>query len=553
MDGGEVAMSIPEVLAPLELGFGEDPGWDAITDVIVIGLGAAGACAAIEATKNGAGVLVVDRLLGGGDTAISGGAVYFGGGTPAQVDAGFNDSVENMYSYLKLEVEDAVDEVTIRRFCEGSLDDFHWLEEQGVVFGRKFWPDKTPFPPNGYSLFYSGNEQVGPYDQSARPVPRAHKTVGTGMGVGAKLFRALERSTEAAGVVVRRQTRARRLIIDVDGRVVGVECKAFGRGPAAALHRRLARLALALPPFLSAGPVPWLVFGALNQLERRFQQQTQRLHARHAVVICTGGYQSNPQMLKKHAPYASKAMAIGLDANGSGILLGQTLGAATGYLENVGIFRTFVPPQAFGKGMLVDSKGDRFTNEYWYAGQVGADIRKLPDRRCFLILDDYLVSEARAELPKLSLFNSLPARLQLRRATKAGDIPELARKLGIAPEALWASIGQVVATAGGQPDKFCKAADSSHRLDKPPFWAIDLALDAKPVPATTFSLGGLVVDGQTGAVLSEAGRPIFGLYAAGRATVGLCSNSCVGGLSLADCVFSGRRAGVHAAKGIEVG
>jgi 3-oxo-5alpha-steroid 4-dehydrogenase len=58
-----------------------------------------------------------------------------------------------------------------------------------------------------------------------------------------------------------------------------------------------------------------------------------------------------------------------------------------------------------------------------------------------------------------------------------------------------------------------------------------------------FSIGGLRVDGATGAVLTADGSVIPGLYAAGRAAVGLCSNSYVSGLSLADCVFSGRRAG----------
>jgi 3-oxo-5alpha-steroid 4-dehydrogenase len=41
-----------------------------------------------------------------------------------------------------------------------------------------------------------------------------------------------------------------------------------------------------------------------------------------------------------------------------------------------------------------------------------------------------------------------------------------------------------------------------------------------------------------------------GLYAAGRTAVGLCSHSYVSGLSLADCVFSGRRAGRRAAAGL---
>ena len=43
------------------------------------------------------------------------------------------------------------------------------------------------------------------------------------------------------------------------------------------------------------------------------------------------------------------------------------------------------------------------------------------------------------------------------------------------------------------------------------------------------------------------GTGVPGLYAAGRTAVGLCSRSYVSGLSLADCVFSGRRAGRSAA------
>ena len=56
------------------------------------------------------------------------------------------------------------------------------------------------------------------------------------------------------------------------------------------------------------------------------------------------------------------------------------------------------------------------------------------------------------------------------------------------------------------------------------------------------TLGGLVVAPETGAVLRADGRPVPGLYAAGRSAVGLCSRSYVSGLSIADCVFSGRRA-----------
>jgi 3-oxo-5alpha-steroid 4-dehydrogenase len=57
----------------------------------------------------------------------------------------------------------------------------------------------------------------------------------------------------------------------------------------------------------------------------------------------------------------------------------------------------------------------------------------------------------------------------------------------------------------------------------------------------------LRVDEETGQVLTADDTPVSGLYAAGRTAVGICSNSYVSGLSLADGVFSGRRAGAHAA------
>ena len=59
--------------------------WDDQVDVLVVGLGAAGACAAIEAGRAGARVLVAEKAgFGGGTSSMSGGVLYFGGGTPLQ-------------------------------------------------------------------------------------------------------------------------------------------------------------------------------------------------------------------------------------------------------------------------------------------------------------------------------------------------------------------------------------------------------------------------------------------------------------------------------------
>ena len=62
-----------------------------------------------------------------------------------------------------------------------------------------------------------------------------------------------------------------------------------------------------------------------------------------------------------------------------------------------------------------------------------------------------------------------------------------------------------------------------------------------PLPCLT--LGGLRVNEETGGVLNQSNVEIPGLYAAGRTAVGICSNIYVSGLSVADCIFSGRRIG----------
>jgi 3-oxo-5alpha-steroid 4-dehydrogenase len=85
------------------------------------------------------------------------------------------------------------------------------------------------------------------------------------------------------------------------------------------------------------------------------------------------------------------------------------------------------------------------------------------------------------------------------------------------------------------------------QLLQPPFCAIDASVDSKLLPMATMSVGGLGVEEDSGLVLDADGRPIQGLYAAGRNAVGICSNIYVSGLSYADCLFSGRRAARAAA------
>jgi 3-oxo-5alpha-steroid 4-dehydrogenase len=134
---------------------------------------------------------------------------------------------------------------------------------------------------------------------------------------------------------------------------------------------------------------------------------------------------------------------------------------------------------------------------------------------------------------------------------KARTPEALARKVGIDPAGLDATVRQLNdAIAAGRPDEFGKADEDRVPLLSAPFMAIDVGLAAKLFPCPTLTLGGLAVDEDTGLVRRADGSAVAGLYAAGRTAVGVSSGLYVSGLSIADGVFSGRRAGLHAARGI---
>ena len=73
------------------------PHWDGEADVIVVGFGAAGACAAIESARAGARVMLLEMTSGsGGTTALSGGEIYMGGNGGTQVLEPAMDALERV-------------------------------------------------------------------------------------------------------------------------------------------------------------------------------------------------------------------------------------------------------------------------------------------------------------------------------------------------------------------------------------------------------------------------------------------------------------------------
>lgn len=81
---------------------GTQPDWHRSADVVVVGLGMAGTCAALEAHRAGADVLVIERASGGGGaSATSEGIFYLGGGTALQTECGYRDDPEEMFKFMR--------------------------------------------------------------------------------------------------------------------------------------------------------------------------------------------------------------------------------------------------------------------------------------------------------------------------------------------------------------------------------------------------------------------------------------------------------------------
>src|SRR5450631_4435697 len=113
--------------------------FDETIDVVVVGLGVAGASAVMGARQAGADVLAVERSEGpGGTSAHSGGLIYLGGGTALQGACGFQDSPENMAAFLRAALGPDVDDDRVDAYCEGSPDHFDWLVSIGVPFRASF-------------------------------------------------------------------------------------------------------------------------------------------------------------------------------------------------------------------------------------------------------------------------------------------------------------------------------------------------------------------------------------------------------------------------------
>ena len=464
--------------------------WDRVHDVVIVGHGGAGACAAIEAARAGADTLVLERMgRGGGTTALSTGVLYFGGGTRIQKACGFDDSVEEMTKHVQMAAGARADEEKVRAFCDQSLEHFAWISSHGVEFRESYVAEKTTHTFGDECLFYSGNEEVHPFAAQAVPAPRGHKPARAGEA-GGYLMECLLRASGVAGAQVMHDTQAQRLVQREDGRVVGVIARHEGK-----------ELAIA---------------------------------ARRGVVLCAGGFIMNEAMVAEHAPELLqcnwKAASPGDD--GSGIRIGLGAGAAAANMHEGLVLNAYYPPASHLKGVLVNAQGQRFINEDAYLGRTSDAMVYRCGGRAYLVVDDAIYGRTQA---------------MHRIAAVEETFPALERALGMPEGELVHTIESYNrAAARGEDPLFHKAPAHLRPLSVPPFAALDCSTARSFFGV--FTLGGLAIRASA-EVLTHEGQVIPGLFAAGRNTAGLCleGRGYASGLSIGEATFFGRVAGRNAA------
>ncbi|MET7769992.1 FAD-dependent oxidoreductase [Nocardia sp. NPDC005366] len=473
--------------------------WAHEADVVVAGFGVAGAAAAIGAAQAGAEVLVLERTGGwGGAASMSGGFIYMGGGTPLQKACGFEDTVDNMKAFMKAALGPGVDDTKIDAYCEGSVDHYHWLvDECGVPFKESFWGEPGWEPPSDEGLMYSGGENSAPFHAIIPPAPRGHlpqmrdKHASSEKGGGYMLMKPLTDKAAELGVRAEYGMRVQALIVDADGRVVGLQARRYGKDIA--------------------------------------------VRARKGVVLATGSFAYNDAMVEAYAPRLIGRPAASIEEHdGRAIRMAQALGADLAHMDATEV-AFFCDPQLFIRGILVNGRGQRYINEDTYPGRVGQATLIENQNQAYLIIDETAYEEGLSRPSSSALMRAEPTWV-------CETVEELEAEIGLPEGALQSTVEVYNRHAERGEDPL---------LGKKPEWVkpIGSPIAAFDLRGRTggFTLGGLLtsVDSE---VLHVSGDPIPGLFAAGRCTSGICAGGYASGASLGDGSFFGRRAGAKAAE-----
>ncbi|HEX7910567.1 MAG TPA: FAD-dependent oxidoreductase [Paraburkholderia sp.] len=285
-----------------------------------------------------------------------------------------------------------------------------------------------------------------------------------------------------------------------------------------------------------------------------------------AVVVTTGGFGNNPEMIKRLWPTAAAhgsrvySFYEKVPFNmGDGIKLCESAGANVTGIDNgllvcspnfVRDTEAFLPDWA----MVVNRDGRRFIAEDASYAVSGYLVNEQPEMRCFAIFDDPALAEACADENVVKHYindpgseswrvNVIRRHVETGRVKVADSIEELAHRADISAKGLRASLDRYNEYAEtGEDPEFFKKTRKMYSFRTPPFYALEIRA------STIVSChAGLDID-NFGRVLDANGRSVPGLYAGGEVLGCTMGRRYIGGgIGIANALIFGRLAGLTAA------
>ncbi|MGX9460973.1 FAD-dependent oxidoreductase [Shewanella sp. A14] len=472
------------------------------TDVVVVGAGISGVTASLSAFEAGASTIVLQK----GPVVMCHGTVF-----------GAIDSALQLQKNCHINKMDAINEFMFQSLNKPNFRLVKkWADHSGEAFD---WVNKITTA-QGLPAKFLSHAGTPTGESGGKHWFNAFSTAHTWKGGLMKAMNVVAKVAIEKGVDFRFHSPAVQLIRDKKGRVTGVISK--------------------------------------SELTGKYTQ----FNAKKGVILCTGDYGGNLDMVAKYCPSAVGFSSYYTPAfnTGDGHLMGMWIGADLESaphtkMAHVHSSLDIGKGDAPGRGqpwLSVLNDGLRFTNEDIPFYLMGNQTTKGPKANGYYynILDANWQANIKQFPPRVTspISPDLFAKaLKAGTIIKADTIEELARLSGIEPENLVKSVNRYNELfKKGQDEDFGKIAIDLSPINTPPFYCIPRLACVSTV------LGGLNINTDM-QVLDKNENVIEGLYAAGNASGGFFGGANdypfpIIAISVGRAATFGRLAGQHVAQ-----
>ena len=272
-------------------------------------------------------------------------------------------------------------------------------------------------------------------------------------------------------------------------------------------------------------------------------------NAKGGVVLATGGFGANPEMVKKYNPKIDERFKT-TDApgtTGEALYMAERAGAQ---LVNMGYIQTYpicdpisgaielIADARFDGAIMLNQEGKRFVEELQRRDVLSEAILNQTGRYCWVLWNDKIGSISNTVKAHANEYEAFTKQGVM---TTCDDLKCIADFTKIPFDQLQKTVKRVSDMAGKGNDK-----DFNHRaglmdMQQGKYYVI------KAVPSTHHTMGGVRINEKAEALTAE-GKVIPGLWAAGEVTGVTHGTNRLGGNAYTDIIVFGRIAGEAAAK-----